>query len=401
MNIDSVFISSTNSTSYQEIKQTSKLILRSALQKANAAVQCDSTNDVSGAVYAYKEAIELLNKALNLVDKESDKRRLQEIHDSYSERIRLLTEQDEDWRSNSTSLQKTSLRKMTSTEFKNNDRVPLVLKASRSTPLQPNPDRLDLERQVKTKHVPSLILPSSKKEDSVTQKYRERTSSLPKAPQSHIYTAEAVEEESVEPRKTPKKTVERLSLDDLPRRKSSAYEHNNSFSFSYFLKDQTQNAEPVREDRNLTLIWALEKSMQNGAYITDNLYIPRSLWQQSNVRLSHVDIKISVCDTMRGDITRLENWNYLDDLRSSLNLLNHVENSVEGLRNSLSKKLKKDSSDKSLDGSNQTSSSSSNNHQTNTSKPENNKKASQSFMAWGTRLSKSVERMNAFGLSKG
>lgn len=67
------------STSSPDAKQISKLILRSALQKANAAVQCDSTNDVLGAINAYKEAILLLERVLSTVDKENDRRRLQEI----------------------------------------------------------------------------------------------------------------------------------------------------------------------------------------------------------------------------------------------------------------------------------------------------------------------------------
>lgn len=67
------------SSSATDSKQISKLILRSALQKANAAVQCDSTNDVLGAINSYKEAILLLERVLSTVDKENDRCRLQEI----------------------------------------------------------------------------------------------------------------------------------------------------------------------------------------------------------------------------------------------------------------------------------------------------------------------------------
>lgn len=69
----------TTTSNNNDAKQISKLILRSALQKANAAVQCDSTNDVLGAINAYKEAISLLERVLATVDKENDRRRLQEI----------------------------------------------------------------------------------------------------------------------------------------------------------------------------------------------------------------------------------------------------------------------------------------------------------------------------------
>jgi hypothetical protein len=71
--------SSAASTATNDAKHVSKLILRSALQKANVAVQCDSTNDVLGAINAYKEAISLLDRVLSTVEKENDRRRLQEI----------------------------------------------------------------------------------------------------------------------------------------------------------------------------------------------------------------------------------------------------------------------------------------------------------------------------------
>ncbi|KAG0743754.1 hypothetical protein G6F57_008786 [Rhizopus arrhizus] len=415
MSVDSSILPTTHSFCQQETKQASKVILRSALQKANAAVQCDSTNDVPGAIHAYKEAIELLDRALNLVEKENDKRRLQEIHNSYSERIRLLTltneeeEDEEDWLLRP-DFQKASLRKITSTEFRNGEMItPFILQPSKSTPsplqLQTSLDgqEFDLDRQVETKHVPSLTLPSLKKEE-VIQTYRARTSSLPRIPRSSsMSTVETLDEEQEIHHPIRKKTVDRLSMEDIVERKLSAYEQSNtSPSFGYFLKDQTKDKDDLREHQNLTLILALEKSMRQGAYITKRLYIPKSLWQQTNVKIPHADTKVSVCDTLRSDITRLESWTYLDDLRSSLKLLEHVETSVETLKNSLSKKLRKEGPDRSLDNSSQTSNNSNSSFQSNNNTiTETGRKASQSFISWGTRLSKSVERMNAFGLSKG
>lgn len=120
--------------------------------------------------------------------------------------------------------------------------------------------------------------------------------------------------------------------------------------------------------------------------------------QQSNVKLSYIDIKISACTTIINDISRLESWTYLNDLTSSLRLLDHVELSVEGLKSNLSKKLKSERSKKKDAGnSNQTT----NSIQTIHHSAKTERKASQSFISWGTKLSKSVERMNAFSLSKG
>lgn len=62
-----------------DTKQASKLLLKAALQKANIAVQCDSFNNVLGAINAYKEAISLLERVLSTVEKETDKQRLQSI----------------------------------------------------------------------------------------------------------------------------------------------------------------------------------------------------------------------------------------------------------------------------------------------------------------------------------
>lgn len=72
-----------DTTTASDAKHISKLILRSALQKANAAVQCDSTNDVLGAINAYKEAISLLERVLATVEKENDRQRLQSIVSSH------------------------------------------------------------------------------------------------------------------------------------------------------------------------------------------------------------------------------------------------------------------------------------------------------------------------------
>lgn len=73
---------------------------------------------------------------------------------------------------------------------------------------------------------------------------------------------------------------------------------------------------------------------------------------------------------------------------------------MEKLKKNLSKKLKGESSKKISDNSSQTSNDSQAAQPINT-KVEGSRKASHSFISWGSKLSKSVERINAFGLSKG
>ncbi|KAG1094110.1 hypothetical protein G6F42_018818 [Rhizopus arrhizus] len=177
--------------------------------------------------------------------------------------------------------------------------------------------------------------------------------------------------------------------------------HLDSSNDNLLLEDTKQPS-----SSHLKLLLALEKSMLEGAHITQRLYIPKSLWQQPNIRLSSMDIKVSACESLLTDIARLENWSYLDDLISSTRLLDHFETSVDHLQMTLSKKLKRDSiiESNSSSGSSQLSHSGSIHHSSSRdsismSRMDSGKKT-QSFMSWGTKLTKSVERMNAFSLTK-
>lgn len=125
-----------------------------------------------------------------------------------------------------------------------------------------------------------------------------------------------------------------------------------------------------------------------------------------------MDIKVSACESLMNDIARLENWSYLDDLSSSTKLLDNFENSVDHLQTNLSKKLKRESH---VENHNATASSASsvistqkNSHMIHSNSRDSmstisrmdSGKKTQSFMSWGTKLTKSVERMNAFSLTK-
>ncbi|KAI8074460.1 hypothetical protein BC940DRAFT_315078 [Gongronella butleri] len=158
-------------------------------------------------------------------------------------------------------------------------------------------------------------------------------------------------------------------------------------------------------EAHLKLVLALEQSMIQGSYITPNLFIPQNLWQQSNVRLTSMDIKVAACETLMIDLTRIEKWRDLDDIRGSLRLIESLEEVVDNLQVTLSKKLKRDSladqedtasptmmddmtsSTMSLVSGGGPSSQASNG----TSGP-----GKRHIMSWGSKLTKSVERMNAF-----
>ncbi|CDH51401.1 predicted protein [Lichtheimia corymbifera JMRC:FSU:9682] len=591
-------------------KQMSKVILRTALQKANSAVMSDSSNDVVGAIDAYSEAISLLNRVLSTVEKGSDRRRLQEIHDSYSERIRLLTaispksevddvyetynndEEDEDedmdeeddarsWlskpakrnfstrsRNNSTTTQSTytsMIRRMASSSSlessvstpedprlqatpkrshhhptigaggsnnTNYERPPSPI-SSKSTPTRsnhrksnssshheesstsPKPAVVDHHHQrspstssndsfgenttaptanapgASNGYQPAMTLPplSATKTESTTTTITPsgpRTSSLRHQQSNPILTdAKNTGVTAINTNTTTTTTTSPISLASIGRKGSAGSTTSNGSGsngfasvrksnrlsrvsmdgrgraqaaaaplFGLFMKDfkndnnhhsmdylgsstapqknigvatttTTTSAASSSEQVPMRLVLSLEKSMEDGAYITPRLYIPKNMWHQPGIRLPHVEIKIAACESLMADLSKLERWTKLDDLTGSLKVLEGLEDAVESLKNTLAKKLKRES----MNGSSNTATSAatSNGQQSpvtttsssssvismNNTIPDNisvssissntssSYKKSQAFMSWGTKLSKSVERMNAFSLTKG
>ncbi|UZJ53987.1 hypothetical protein CBS101457_003307 [Exobasidium rhododendri] len=82
---------------------SSKTVLTIALQKAQNAVLLDSSNNVPDAIMAYRQAVRLLEEVMERVSpnkstgssrkngREEERRRLKVIHDTYADRIRLLS----------------------------------------------------------------------------------------------------------------------------------------------------------------------------------------------------------------------------------------------------------------------------------------------------------------------
>lgn len=101
-----------------------------------------------------------------------------------------------------------------------------------------------------------------------------------------------------------------------------------------------------------------------------------------------------------GDLSRLEKWQQLDDLTSSLKLLETLEDAVESLNTTLSKKLKRESMDASKQGQVISPTHVKDMPGMMVHEGSISSRKTQSFMSWGTKLSKSVERMNAFSLTK-
>ncbi|OBZ88049.1 hypothetical protein A0J61_03900 [Choanephora cucurbitarum] len=520
------------SSSSEDQKQMSKLILKTALQKANVAVQCDSKNDIIGAIDAYQEAIDLLEQVLVTVDKPNDRLRLQEIYDSYSERVQLLTsitqkitainhtdyeEPDSPIITNSNNLWQdnnqlssaiTRTRLVSEKELTN---IPVSLPNTpqsqtfgkyvngQTTPVSSNfhdaSTKLrscsissadsEFSDENSTCEQPSMALPSLRKKEDKTSKSkptcRARTTSLPKHSlgmqrSSSISTVESagsyaspsidysIEEEEEEYKMTiDKQSAEQgskhpisintsqpaiasrpfvVDLGSLRRRATNrvsadtSVERSNSIktvdspasasTFSFFMKDSYHQGDEISSYHSnqrgsvdscepdgdyLSLLLILEKSMIEGAHMTHRLYIPKNLWLQPSIKLPSMDIKVSACETISNEITRLEKWSHLDDLKSSIKILEQLENSVDQLQITLAKKLKSESLNSEVPSSPLYSGSSAASSQasvyslqsqsstTTVNRTESTKKG-QSFMSWGNKLTKSVERMNAFSLTK-
>ncbi|KAI9033711.1 hypothetical protein CLU79DRAFT_8470 [Phycomyces nitens] len=171
----------------------------------------------------------------------------------------------------------------------------------------------------------------------------------------------------------------------------------------------------LEKSKHLRLMFLLEQTMVDGGYLTSRLYIPKNLWNQQSIKLASVDVKAAACESMISYLVRLEKWKKFDDVSGSLKVLDTLLESIEGLQTSLSKKLKRDSVNSSSSNGTSNNSVSSGGHPNNgpgkesmgsagmstfVSANETSSKKTQSFLSWGTKLSKSVERMNAFSLTK-
>ncbi|KAI8357880.1 hypothetical protein EDC96DRAFT_445955 [Choanephora cucurbitarum] len=439
------------SSSSEDQKQMSKLILKTALQKANVAVQCDSKNDIIGAIDAYQEAIDLLERVLVTVDKPNDRLRLQEIYDSYSERVQLLTSITQ----KITAINHTDYEEPDSPIIanSNNDEInDIEYVSGQTTPVcstfhdastklrscSISSADSEFSDENSTCEQPSMALPSLRKKEDKTSKSkatcRARTTSLPRHSlvmqrSSSISTVEnnkhPISINTTQPAITSRPFV--VDLGSLRRRATNrvsadtSVERSNSIktvdspasasTFSFFMKDSVSTKSDTSNGEYLSLLLILEKSMIEGAHMTHRLYIPKNLWLQPSIKLPSMDIKVSACETISNEIARLEKWSHLDDLKSSIKILEQLENSVDQLQITLAKKLKSESLNSEAPSSPLYSGSSAASSQasiyslqsqsstTTVNRTESTRKG-QSFMSWGNKLTKSVERMNAFSLTK-
>ncbi|KAI0467884.1 hypothetical protein F4859DRAFT_517756 [Xylaria cf. heliscus] len=74
------------------MRLSSKATLSAALAKARTAVQLDQAEYHDGAKRYYDEAVELLDRVIVRASRENDIKKLQDIRQSYKDRIQQLDE---------------------------------------------------------------------------------------------------------------------------------------------------------------------------------------------------------------------------------------------------------------------------------------------------------------------
>ncbi|CAG8448845.1 19017_t:CDS:2 [Gigaspora rosea] len=117
------------------------------------------------------------------------------------------------------------------------------------------------------------------------------------------------------------------------------------------------------------LMRLLERTMTTGGYLTPKLYIPRNLWLQGHAKLASIDAKISSCDVVLNCLLKLSKTS-VDDMDVLMKVLEGIEPIIEGLQNSLARKL---SYVESTNGKGRQSTS--------------------SLMNWGSKLSRGLDKM--------
>ncbi|KAI9031557.1 hypothetical protein CLU79DRAFT_261514 [Phycomyces nitens] len=105
---------------------------------------------------------------------------------------------------------------------------------------------------------------------------------------------------------------------------------------------QTPASPPVVPEtcKDLRLMFALEKSILQGEFISEKLFIPKAIWTQSNIRLSSLDTKIATCETLFWNLTRLEAVSDHSNPTQSVRLLGALEKWLKILQAKLPKKLR-------------------------------------------------------------
>ncbi|KAI7882762.1 hypothetical protein K492DRAFT_205943 [Lichtheimia hyalospora FSU 10163] len=184
---------------------------------------------------------------------------------------------------------------------------------------------------------------------------------------------------------------------------SSIVNTSSSLESAPFMNQPPAIVSPVTI--HLSLMQRLSRSMVEGAYLTERLYVPKELWYQSNIRLPALDAKLAACELLIAGLERLALLDDVTDIPLAQKELCLLEQSLEHIRDTFARKLgimQQDNHDDGNNNNNPTSSNTTNNSNNNNnthsipSSPSSSTSITatkSSLSSWSNKLSKSVERM--------
>ncbi|CDH57906.1 predicted protein [Lichtheimia corymbifera JMRC:FSU:9682] len=177
---------------------------------------------------------------------------------------------------------------------------------------------------------------------------------------------------------------------------SSIVNTSSSLDSAPFMNQPPAIVSPVTI--HLSLMQRLSRSMVEGAYLTERLYVPKELWYQPNIRLPALDAKLAACELLIAGLERLALLDDVTDIPLAQKELCLLEQSLDHIRDTFARKIGIMQHDD--DGNNQTSSNTTNNNNNNSHSIPSSPSSSTSITAtksskssWSNKLSKSVERM--------
>ncbi|KAI8887373.1 hypothetical protein K501DRAFT_330610 [Backusella circina FSU 941] len=136
------------------------------------------------------------------------------------------------------------------------------------------------------------------------------------------------------------------------------------------------------------LLDRLHKSMTQGGYITPRLHVPMDMWYQKNVRLPVLDAKITACEVLITLLDKMDSRHTFDNTGNVSRDLKTLDTTLNQIKYSLIRKLQyiEDKGQQAMITQYKT--------YIGILSKDNASKTSQTFASWGSKLTKSMERIN-------
>ncbi|RKP25058.1 hypothetical protein SYNPS1DRAFT_22916 [Syncephalis pseudoplumigaleata] len=105
--------------------------------------------------------------------------------------------------------------------------------------------------------------------------------------------------------------------------------------------DPNATLEPPPQAVELRSFWLMrcfERSITSGGYLTARLYVPRSIWMTTGVKLTAIDTKIQACERLRDRLEKMAAVD-LEDADNALLVLDELDDELHNIQNQLARKL--------------------------------------------------------------